>query len=210
MPEHSSEFRVAVSPLVRALKSSHDAAQIDDMDGCIAFVNDTWCRLFQRERMDVTGAEWDSLGIYPQHDAGLRESWDWCIADGSSCGAFRLLCANGDSLTIRYTRLLYRSANGAPTMTITIYKPESDAMRAQRGELPWDAALTSGGADKAALDPGRLEHRLRNLLATIRGIVYLLQQGADDRLTRRRLAVIQSALDSSVDLLGGMSRLSDR
>ena len=44
--------------LVGALEASADAVEIDDVEGNVVYVNDSWCRLFEQERPDVIDKHW--------------------------------------------------------------------------------------------------------------------------------------------------------
>ena len=123
---------LGLDPLFSALDASSDSVEIADIEGSIMFVNDAWCRLFDRSRQDVVGARCETLQLGDADNAALYTSLARCVAYGYSEGAFRLKRTYHTGSTVFYTRALYRNAGGTAIAVMTIYRPLSSAMNVHR------------------------------------------------------------------------------
>ena len=117
-----------LDPLFSVLEASSDSVEACGIDGSIMFVNDAWCRLFDRSRQDVVGAGCDALRLSDADSAELYTSLARCVAYGYSEGAFRLKRPYNTGETVFYTRALYRDGGGTAIAVMTIYRPLSSAM----------------------------------------------------------------------------------
>ena len=123
MIPHETRSYLGLGLLVHALQSSVDPVEIDDLQRSIVFVNNAWCELFGRDRRQVSGTRWDRLQLDGGDSMELRASWARCLADGRAEGTFRLQRSGLPGTMVSYSRSLYRDVDGAPTATITIYRP---------------------------------------------------------------------------------------
>ncbi len=107
------------------MEASTDAVEIDDVEGNVVYVNDSWCRLFEQERLDVTGKHWAHLkhANQPQSRAALEETWERALKEGGAQGVFSFP-RPGDKLQhVSLARTLYSNAGGVETALITFYRP---------------------------------------------------------------------------------------
>lgn len=84
MQSEASNSYLGLDPLFSALEVSSDSVEIDDIEGSIVFVNDAWCRLFDRSKQDVVGARYDALRLSDADNAGHYTSLAHYVAYGHS------------------------------------------------------------------------------------------------------------------------------
>ena len=132
MQSEARNSYLGLDPLFSALEASSDSVEIDDIEGSIMFVNDAWCRLFDRSKQDVVGARYDALRLGDADNAELYTSLARCVAYGYSEGAFRLKRPYNTGSTVFYTRALYRDDGGNAIVVMTIYRPLSNPMDVHR------------------------------------------------------------------------------
>ncbi len=112
--------------LVRALEPSVDALEIADIEGDIAYVNGSWCRLFGWDGQAVAGSSWDLVRADGAEYIEVKESWKRCIEVGTSQGTFSASLRDGVERGVSYARTLSRDSNGVPFAVVTIYRPISE------------------------------------------------------------------------------------
>ena len=122
--KNSSYLELAL--IARVLDNSADAVEIDDLDGYIVYVNDSWCLLFSRRRDEVTGLRWDSFHFRGEDMTRLKDSWDKCIKLMTSRGTFRLNGTADGREAISYTRNCFVSDEGMARAVITIFRSPDD------------------------------------------------------------------------------------
>lgn len=127
MSQQDSTQFFGIGLLERIFESSLDAVEIDDIEGRILYVNDSWCQLFDQDRQNVVNIRWASLRLAAMESPDLMCSWGRCLAEGRSQGMFRLCRAVGGPATVTYTRTLCRNADNVPTGVLTIFRPLGQA-----------------------------------------------------------------------------------
>ena len=127
MDSETGSKNLGLGELASALETSVDAVEIADIEGSVAYVNASWSRLFEWDGRDVAGTAWDLVRADGAEYIEVKKSWNRCIEEGTSQGAFAVSRRDGVKTEVSYVRTLSRDSNGVPFAVVTIYRPISNA-----------------------------------------------------------------------------------
>ena len=127
MDSETENRDLGLGALASALEASVDALEIADIEGNVAYVNDSWSRLFEWDGRIVAGTVWDIVRADGAEYIDVKNSWIRCVEEGTSQGTFSASRRDGPEVEVSYALTLSRDSKGVAFAVVTIYRPVSKA-----------------------------------------------------------------------------------